>query len=129
MERGGKKHLRIEGILEIAVGVISILAIQFLLQSDADGAAALTDKEAKGALAHLALLYGANGFKILAGLIGICLANKKSVLTVICGGLLFLAQLIGFLQVGDDIVQIVINIVLLVIPYYYLHNAVKNFKG
>lgn len=45
MERGGKKHLRIAGILEIAVGVISILAIQFLLQSDAGGAAALTEPE------------------------------------------------------------------------------------
>lgn len=37
--------------------------------------------------------------------------------------ILFVAQLWNFFQAGSEMVEIIINIVLLVIPYYYLHNA------
>ena len=60
----------------------------------------------------------------IAGLLGICLAGRRSLLTVILGVLLFVVQLVGFLNTSG-MVEIVINIVLLVIPYYYLHNAYK----
>ena len=65
---------------------------------------------------------------ILLGVIGLVLSNKKSALTVALGFLLFIAQLAAFFQSGNGIVEIVINIILLVIPYYYLHNAYKNYK-
>lgn len=41
----------------------------------------------------------------------------------IMGVILFVAQLWNFFQAGNEMVEIIINIVLLVIPYYYLHNA------
>lgn len=41
----------------------------------------------------------------------------------ILGVILFVAQLWNFFQAGSEMVEIIINIVLLVIPYYYLHNA------
>lgn len=41
----------------------------------------------------------------------------------ILGVILFVAQLWNFFQAGNEMVEIIINIVLLVIPYYYLHNA------
>lgn len=41
----------------------------------------------------------------------------------ILGVILFVAQLWNFFQAGNGAIEIVINIVLLVIPYYYLHNA------
>ena len=41
----------------------------------------------------------------------------------IMGVILFVAQLWNFFQAGNGAIEIVINIVLLVIPYYYLHNA------
>ena len=104
--RKGCKHLRIASILVIALGVISIIGIRMILGSDV----------------------AFNGFKILAGLIGLALSNKKSILTVILGIILFLCQLVPFLQSGNGTATIIVNIVLLVIPYYYLHNAYRNYK-
>ena len=65
---------------------------------------------------------------MLAGLLGLLLSKKKSLLTVILGVLLFVPQLIAFLHVKNDIALILVNAVLLAVPYYYLHNAYKNFK-
>lgn len=99
MQRKGCKHLRIASILVILLGMISILAVQLLLgASEAETAAGLSE------------------------------SALKSLLTVILGGLLFIIQLAAFFQTGSSIAEIVINIILLVIPYYYFHNAVRNYK-
>lgn len=129
MQRKGCKHLRIASILVILLGMISILAIQLLLgASEAETAAGLLESALKSALAGIVAIYAMNIFKIIAGLIGLVMSNKKSLLTVILGGLLFIIQLAEFFQTGSSIVEIVINIILLVIPYYYFHNAVRNYK-
>ena len=129
MQRKGCKHLRIASILVILLGVISILAVQLLLgASEAETAAGLSESALKSALAGIVAIYAMNIFKIIAGLIGLVMSNKKSLLTVILGGLLFVIQLAAFVQTGSSIVEIVINIILLVIPYYYFHNAVRNYK-
>ena len=47
---------------------------------------------------------------------------------IILGALLFLPQLIHFINLKGNIPLIIINAVLLIIPYYYLHSAYKNFK-
>ena len=125
--RKGCKHLRIASILVIALGVISIIGIRMILGSDV-AAGELTGTQLEGALGGLVGLYAFNGFKILAGLIGFALSNKKSILTVILGIILFLCQLVPFLQSGNGTATIIVNIVLLVIPYYYLHNAYRNYK-
>ena len=129
MQRRGCKHLRIASILVILLGVNSILAVQLLLgASEAETAAGLSESALKSALAGIVAIYAMNIFKIIAGLIGLVMSNKKSLLTVILGGLLFIIQLAAFFQTGSSIVEIVINIILLVIPYYYFHNAVRNYK-
>lgn len=129
MQRKGCKHLRIASILVILLGMISILAVQLLLgASEAETAAGLSESALKSALAGIVAIYAMNIFKIIAGLIGLVMSNKKSLLTVILGGLLFIIQLAAFFQTGSSIVEIVINIILLVIPYYYFHNAVRNYK-
>ena len=129
MQRKGYKHLRIASILVILLGMISILAIQLLLgASEAETAAGLSESALKSALAGIVAIYAMNIFKIIAGLIGLVMSNKKSLLTVILGGLLFIIQLAEFFQTGSSIAEIVINIILLVIPYYYFHNAVRNYK-
>ena len=129
MQRKGCKHLRIASILVILLGMISILAIQLLLgASEAETAAGLSESALKSALAGIVAIYAMNIFKIIAGLIGLIMSNKKSLLTVILGGLLFIIQLAAFFQTGSSIAEIVINIILLVIPYYYFHNAVRNYK-
>lgn len=73
-------------------------------------------------------MYAVNAFKVLTGLLGIALANKKSFLTVACGFICFIMQLSAFFQSGNGGLEIAVNVVLLVIPYYYLHNAWLNFK-
>ena len=129
MQRKGCKHLRIASILVILLGVISILAVQLLLgASEAETAAGLSESALKSALAGIVAIYARNIFKIIARLIGLVMSNKKSLLTVILGGLLFIIQLAAFFQTGSSIAEIVINIILLVIPYYYFHNAVRNYK-
>lgn len=129
MQRRGCKHLRIASILVILLGVISILAVQLLLgASEAETAAGLSESALKSALAGIVAIYAMNIFEIIAGLIGLVMSNKKSLLTVILGGLLFIIQLAAFFQTGSSIAEIVINIILLVIPYYYFHNAVRNYK-
>ena len=125
--RKGCKHLRIASIIVILLGIASIIAIRMLLGANVD-TGDLSGTSFEGALGGLIGLYIFNGFKILAGLIGLLLSNKKSVLTVVLGFLLFICQLIPFLQSGNGMEEIIINIILLVIPYYYLHNAVKNYK-
>ena len=65
---------------------------------------------------------------ILAGVACLVKSNKKSILTVIFGLILFIPQLINFINVKNDTLLIVVNIIALVIPYYYLHNAWKNYK-
>ena len=125
--RKGCKHLRIASIIVILLGAASIVAIRMLLGADVD-TGDLTGTSFEGALGGLIGLYALNGFKILAGLIGLALANKKSVLTVILGFLLFVGQLVPFFQSGNGTAEIILNVVLLVIPYYYLHNAVRNYK-
>ena len=129
MQRKGCKHLRIASILVILLGMISILAVQLLLgASEAETAAGLSESALKSALAGIVAIYAMNIFKIIAGLIGLIMSNKKSLLTVVLGGLLFIIQLAAFFQTGSSIAEIVINIILLVIPYYYFHNAVRNYK-
>ena len=124
--RSGSKHLRIASIIQIVLGVISIMAARFLI-----GAGNIEDTgiEAEQALGILVLTYGGYIFQIFAGIFGLLLANKKSLFTVILGVLLYVPQLVTFLHLKGNIALIILNIVLLAIPYYYLHNAYKNFKG
>ncbi len=71
--RKGCKHLRIASVLVIALGVISIIGIRMILGSDV-AAGELTGTQLEGALGGLIGLYAFNGFKILAGLIGLALS-------------------------------------------------------
>lgn len=125
--KNNSKHLRIAGFLEILLGAGSILAIRYLL--GAEGQVELSETAAKTALLGLTGLYAMNGFKILAGLLGICLAGKRSLLTVLLGVVLFFVQLVSFIQLKGGIPVILFNAVLLAIPYYYMHNAYKVYRS
>lgn len=126
--RKGSKHLRIASFLEILLGVGSIALIRLLLGFD-QSAEGVSTSALEGALFGVIGLYAMNGFKILTGLAGLFLSNKKSLLTVVLGFLIILVQLVGFLQIGNGLPEILVNIVLLIIPYYYFHNALKNYRA
>ena len=119
--RSGTKHLRIASAIQIILGLGGILLTYFLIGQG--------DISNSGISAEHALLTLILAFQILAGLFGLLLSKKKSLFTVILGVLLFIPQLITFIHVKNDIALIIINAILLAIPYYYLHNAYKNLKA
>lgn len=128
MDKKSSKHLRIAGVIVILLGVLSILAIRGILSSNSVFAG-ISEETAKETLFGLTGLYAIYIFQIIAGLFALLMAGRKSIITVICGVLLFVMQLWPFVKSGNDMTQIIINIVLLAIPYYYLHNAYKVYKS
>ena len=124
--RSGTTGLRVASTLQIILGVTAILFTRFLL---ANGDAAAANLAGTAAMLSLMLAYGGAAFQILAGIVGLLQSCKKSLLTVIFGVLLYIPQLLHFLHVKHSIGLIVLNIVLLVLPYLYLHNAYKNYKA
>ena len=128
--RNSTKHLRIASVIQIILGAGSLIAAYFMIGTDEAAIAAEgLEISPEKALTILVLTYGGYVFQILAGLFGLLLAKKRSLFTVILGIALFIPQLINFLHVKNDIVLIVINVVFLAIPYYYMHNAYKNLKS
>ena len=121
----GTKGLRVSSVILILMGVASIL-LTYFLAGEAE-ASDITVSESE-ALKSLFIAYGSAGFRVFAGVIGFCLANKKSIITIILGVILFIPQLLQFMHLDNNIILIAVNILLLVIPYYYLHSAYKNFK-
>ena len=123
--RRGTKHLRIASLIEIVLGVLGILLTVFLLRR---GDASTAEVSGKTAMGLLIAAYAGYGLQIFAGLMGLLLASKKSLFTVILGMLLYIPQLIAFWHADNTLFTIVLNILLLLIPYYYLHNAYRNYK-
>lgn len=123
--RSGTKHLRIASVIQVIVGIIGLLITHFLIGA---GDVTVTGVDPNTALGILVLTYAGNIFQIIAGIVGFMRANKKSLLTVIFGILLFVPCLVFFLHLDGNIGLIIVNIITLAIPYYYLHNAYKNFK-
>ncbi len=122
--RNGTKLLRTAGFIQILLGLAVILSTYFLIGStSADSFSVPAEK----ALLLLTATYAGGAFQILAGIAGILLSKKKTLLTVIFGVLLFIPQLIVFLH-AEGLPLIVGNIVLLIFPYLYLRGAYKNWK-
>ncbi len=124
--RSGTKGLRIASLLQIIFGVGYFFLARYLL---GEGEVVLGDLSGEDALMTVLISYGGCAFQVIAGLIGLALANRKSLLTVILGILLFLPVLVNFINTEGDVLTIVITAVTLVFPYLYLHNAWKNFKA
>lgn len=119
------KHLCIASVLLILLGAGSIAFTRFVLGNGDFSNFPLGPEQA---LLWLAGLYVLDAVKILAGLVGLLRAGHRALLTVVLGAIVFLAQLVSFLNCGGNVAAIVLNIVLLAIPYYYLHNAYKIFR-
>lgn len=119
------KHLRIASIIQLLFGIGYVIFIQLMLEY---GEINLDNIKEEEAFFALIIAYLTAFLSILAGVVGLVKSNKKSILTVIFGLILFIPQLINFINVKNDTLLIVVNIIALVIPYYYLHNAWKNYK-
>lgn len=124
--RSGTKMLRVASLLQIIFGVGYFFLARFLL---GEGEVVLGDMSGEDALMTVLISYGGCAFQVIAGLLGLALANRKSLLTVILGIALFIPVLANFLQTQGDVVTIIITAVTLVFPYLYLHAAWKNYKA
>ena len=122
----GTKGLRVTSIILILMGLAGILLTYFLAHEVDASDITISSLEA---LKSLILAYASAGFQVLVGLIGLILSKKRSIITVILGIVLFIPQLLYFMRFDGNFVLIGVNILLLMIPYYYLHSAYKNFKG
>ena len=126
--RNGTKHLRIASIIQMILGVVSIALTYFLVGKLTSEDLVIAGISGKEAIGILFATYAGAAFQIIAGIFGLLLSKKKSIITVIFGILLFIPQLLTFIHLDGNVLLIIVNIVLLLIPYYYLHNAYKNFK-
>lgn len=117
--------MRIASVIQIVLGVAGVFLDYFLLRY---GDASVAEVEGNTAIGLMIASYAGYGFQMFAGLMGLLFSKKKSLFAVILGILLYVPQLIAFFNIGNNIPLIIANVVLLVIPYYYLHNAYKNFK-
>lgn len=124
--RSGTEHLRIASVIEIFLGIGSIL-FTYLLIGAGDGIAPGLVPEQVSRL--VALTYGAYAFQAVAGVLGLCLSDRRSAFTVLLGVLLFGSQLILFLRMPYSIPLILINAALLAVAYLYLHGAYQNFRA
>lgn len=125
---GAEKHLKIAGILEILIGLSMIGLIQILLRHDASFLD-LNPDGIREAFQSLLGLYALHVFEIVAGIFAIVKSKGRSLVIVICGAILFFLNLTELFLPGEGIGQIVVNVITLLVPYYYLHNAVKIYRN
>lgn len=126
--RSGTKLLRIMSILELFIGILMIVFIRLLLAADMDYSLVLSDTVAANALWSVLAAYGVHVVEILGGIIGLINANKKSMLTVIMGVILFVLNLTDFVSHDGNMVQMVLQCLTLIVPGLYLTAAWNNYR-
>lgn len=107
MERRGSKHLRIAATLELLMGAALIAGTFLGIGADTEFGG-LVGLDPSKVLFGVSGMYAVNAFKVLTGLLGIALANKKSFLTVACGFICFIMQLSAFFQSGNGGLEIAV---------------------
>lgn len=126
--RSGTKLLRIMSVLELLIGILMIVFIRLLLAADMDYSRVLSDTVAANALRSVLAAYGVHVVEILGGIIGLINANKKSMLTVIMGVILFVLNLTDFVSHDGNNVQMVLQCLTLIVPGLYLTAAWNNYR-
>lgn len=124
----GTKFLRVGAVLEMIIGVVSLLAVWGILGATTES---FVPNETVGAniLLSAVAVYGIHIFEVVAGLFGLIRANHKSVLAVLFGAILFFGNLAEFFIYGTGMPAIVIHALTLVVPYLYLHGAFMNIRS
>lgn len=120
------KNVKTASIIQIVLGVITVIITQFLLKN---GDATSSGLSTSGMFLQLGLIYAGAALQILAGIVGLASMNKKSLLAVILGVLIYIPQLWNLFATRNSISLIVVHIVLLVITYYYVHSVYQNYKS
>ena len=126
--RSGTKLLKAMSILELLIGIGMIIFVCSLLGADMDYALIMRDSIAANALWSVLAAYGVHAIEILGGIIGLIKANKKSILTVIMGVILFVLNLSEFVYQDANMIQSVLQCLTLIVPGLYLTAAWNNYR-
>lgn len=128
MKAKGRNYLRVTGFLEILVGVVSIILIQWILKQDSIDLNIYNLDIIKDALWVLILIYGFAGLKIITGIFGILYANnlKRYKTCYILGLLVIIIQTLSICTITFNVSSIISYGIIMIIPVYYLFGAIKN---
>lgn len=130
MKLKGSKYLKVTGFLEILVGIASLAMIFWILKENPTEYNVF-GSNVKDTLWVLVLIYAMAGFKILAGILGMIFSNneKASLFLEIVGMILILIGISSIGQYDFTIRNVIVNIVVLILPAYYLYGAMLNNKS
>lgn len=117
------KNLRIASVIQLVLGIFTLLLTQVLMKNGT-----VTNMSAGDAMMNLMAVYAGAGLQIVAGLVGLLRAGKKSLFAFILGILLYLPQLWGLFSAKGELKTIIWHIIMLAIAYFYMHNAYQNYK-
>lgn len=128
MDVQGKNILRITGILEIVVGVFSIILITFVLNGSIGDVEVAGIGIAKDDTFSIILTYLSASIQIVVGLLGIIFANKASMYNVnVYGGYALLGlSLLSFFLGSNGLSS---NIIAFALPILYIYGAMLNKKS
>lgn len=122
------KYLRIASVLLIIMGVLSVALVLGILNAPEY----LTEVKANGetVLKDVALNYAIVALYVVAGIVGLVLANKRSVVTVAFGVAVVLVQLwVCHNTTSTGIASYVANVIFLLPGVLYFSAALRSYGG
>lgn len=123
------KKLRITSILFIVWSVLSVILMLTVLNNEQFRSTIIAN--AGTVLDNVALNYAICGLEIVAGIVGLALANKSSKVTVFFGILTLIEHVVVVVLTytsGGSVTNLVVNAVLTLVPIFYLLGALGNLK-
>lgn len=128
MKKNGAVALRIAGVLEIIIGIISIMLTMWILKDGTENQVVFGLNVAKEALLTLVAIYLLAGFRIISGFLAIIFSNKPkhSHFCLLLGCLLMIISITSMNKLDHSLDAVIFNYGLLLVPAIYIYGAVKN---
>lgn len=122
------KYLRIASILFIVLGIASVLLVLGVL--NAPQFLAVVEENGETVLKDLVLNYAIVAIEIVAGIVGLIFAGKKSAVTVLFGVICFVVQVwITHNSTSTGVVSFIVNAICFIPSVMYLAAAYNTFAG
>ncbi len=127
MEARGKKILTITGILEVMIGILSVIMIILLLKRG--DVKAFNEADGKVALFGLLRLYVVYGIDIVAGMCAVIFSHKPkySPILMILGFILILTIVYMYMIADASVGGLITSAIVLVIACGYFLGATLNY--
>lgn len=129
MKAKGKTLLRISGILEIMLGLVSLGLILYALSLDRNAAQEIFGSNPDGAtLWQLVGAYALSALELIAGIAGVLLGGRaKSYKICQCFGLLLLLVVVfNYIHMEYTFQTIIVQFLASIVPVLYYQGAIRN---